>query len=457
MLDGGGSGGGSGTNWNGADVPAMWSAVANQETSVHWDLLSGWQKSYELTLQHLGRVKSYRDNLAAAWPPEKSPASAAYLERLDVLITHLQGTYDAAVANHTAFSGATWALADSRRELKKIYDEYVANQGKIEAHNAAMSSEHSGGLAGQAAKQQPPPVSNDRQQQLTWQARALMFTLSGELAQAQTAITKPPRYEPTLTISTDRERDGGNAYVPPAFPPLFPTDAESRPTRSAAVGSGPGTVATPAGPLGLIGPAGAGAGSGNPGLVLGGTGQVPVAPPGHPSVGIGPPPPAIPSPGNAINPPVPLPGVPPGAGPLTMPAPPTGATNNSTTARPGGAGAPPSGMRPMPVGGVIGGMPGAGLGQPATGGRAAQHINPVGGVIAPSGAGARPAGGVIGAGGIQPGMPVGGRPSAHGGRSEESSRWDPGNPWRTDEGVSPVVVPAAEQRIDPGPAIGFDR
>ncbi len=111
----------------------------------------------------------------------------------------------------------------------------------------------------------------------------------------------------------------------------------------------------------------------------------------------------------------------------------------------------------MPVGGVIGGMPGAGVGQPAAGGRTAQRINPVGGVIAPSGAGARPAGAMIGVGGIQPGMPVGGRPSTRRGGSDEPSRWDPDNPWRTDEGVSPVVAPSAEQRIDPGPAIGFDR
>ena len=450
MLDGGGSGGGGGTNWNGVDIPTMWSAVANQETSVHWDLLSGWQKSYELTLQHLGRVKSYRDNLAAAWPPERSPASAAYLERLDVLINHLQGTYDAAVANHTAFSGATWALADSRRELKKIYDEYVANQGRIAAHNAAMSTEHSGGLAGQAAKRQPPPVSNDRQQQLTWQARSLMFSLSGELAQAQTAIAKPNVYKPERMTSNDRERDGGNTYVPPAFPPLFPAAGESRPTRSSATGSGSGIVASPGAATTPGNP------SSNPGVVLGGTGTAQVALPGHPSVGIGPQPPVVAPPGNFINPLAPLPGLPPGNGPLTVPGSPTGAVNNGAMARPG-AGTPPNGMRPMPVAGVIGGLPGAGLGQPAGGGRTAQHINPVCGVIAPSGAGARPAGAMAGFGGVQPGMPIGGRPSAHRGGSDESSRWDPDDPWRTDEGVPPVVVPSAEQRIDPGPAIGFDR
>ena len=77
MLDPGGSGGYGGTNWAGKSVRDMWQAMANQQTDNHWTLLSGWRKSYELTLQHMSAVRSYRDNLATAWPPEKSPASAA--------------------------------------------------------------------------------------------------------------------------------------------------------------------------------------------------------------------------------------------------------------------------------------------------------------------------------------------------------------------------------------------
>jgi hypothetical protein len=103
--------------------------------------------------------------------------------------------------------------------------------------------------------------------------------------------------------------------------------------------------------------------------------------------------------------------------------------------------------RAMPPGGMIGGVPGAGLGQPGAGASAARRINPVGGMIGGGGSGTTPMGGAAG---------------GHRGRGqsedENAKRWDPDNPWETDEGVAPVVLPPrAVRRIDPGPAIGFDR
>jgi hypothetical protein len=52
---------------------------------------------------------------------------------------------------------------------------------------------------------------------------------------------------------------------------------------------------------------------------------------------------------------------------------------------------------------------------------------------------------------------MGGRPGLHSGEHVDDL-WDPDNPWETDEGVAPVVLPARETgRIDPGPTIGLDR
>ncbi|GAB3969357.1 hypothetical protein GCM10027615_23240 [Plantactinospora veratri] len=60
-------------------------------------------------------------------------------------------------------------------------------------------------------------------------------------------------------------------------------------------------------------------------------------------------------------------------------------------------------------------------------------------------------------GGQTYGMGSGARPASQG-REEEARHWDPDNPWETDEGVAPVMMPSREnRRIDPGPTIGSTR
>jgi hypothetical protein len=188
MLVADGGGGYGGTNWMDMDVIAMWQAIENQDTTAHYQLLTGWQRSYELTLEHLGQVKNYRQSLAEAWPPETSAASAAYVQRLDDLIANLQTTYDAAVANHDAFASATLALSMSRDDVKKIYDEYTANQVKLEEFKNQPRP-----VSKFPPPPQKPPVPDERQEELNNQARTIMFGLSGEIMQAKSQIVKPPR------------------------------------------------------------------------------------------------------------------------------------------------------------------------------------------------------------------------------------------------------------------------
>ena len=178
--------------------------VSNQQTDNHWTLLTGWRKSYELTLQHMTAVRSYRENLATAWPPEKSPAAAAYLQRLDNLIDHLQQTYDAAVANYDAFSSATLALSSARHDLKKVADEYFANQGKLAAYEQEIA-ERSGTKGTSSGR---PPVPDGRQAELEAQARSIMYGLSSELATARTQIRQAGRIHTGRTARRRRTRRG---------------------------------------------------------------------------------------------------------------------------------------------------------------------------------------------------------------------------------------------------------
>jgi hypothetical protein len=181
--------------------------------------------------------------------------------------------------------------------------------------------------------------------------------------------------------------------------------------------------------------------------------------------------------------------------------------------------APVGGVQPraLPQGGLIGGPPGAGLVQPSATGQM-RRVNPVGGVIGNEARGpsagrqGRFAGSRVnpltpeaserfasGQVGSQPGLSSAGAPRtaprAGGGRAraafsasdlppgvtqvkradgsiitphqygptrrndeEEGGRWDPDNPWKTGDGVAPVLRPSEHHdRVDPGPAIGLDR
>ncbi|WP_430780817.1 coiled-coil domain-containing protein [Actinoplanes sp. G11-F43] len=448
------SGGGTGrTSWDSTPIPMMWAALKDYDSAPHWRMTGAWRQSYELLIAHIGQVKQYRDNLAAAWPPHRSKAAAAYVQELDGLIENLEETYEAAIVNHQALSTATSAISEARRELEAVHTEYESNQ--------TLLAEYEKELTSWSAKYTPPenPLADGQQAALQSRAARIMQSLSAELATAQTSFIAPRPYTAAGNRGAGEElvspSGGGGAGGGPGFAPRSITP----PARS-------GSVTPPAvGEIAAPAPAGQG-----PTLV--GTTPAPV--------------PAAPNPGLPTAP-VATPTVPPGAG---GPFPLTPVPGNSPPRLPvtgGGVptrvGSPPTntGVRggPFPGGGVIGGSPATGGGSPTGGGGRPMSggAGPMSGGGGPMGGGGRPVnggpqrvnptGGMIGgpgAGGSgRPGGPgAPGGMGGPGGRRHQSDvdgdpqnrRWDPDNPWETDIGVDPVLLPAREQRIDPGPTIG---
>jgi hypothetical protein len=430
------AGGYGGTWWSRKNVEEMWEAIANQDTTSHYKLLTGWRRSFELTFEHLTQVKNYRENLAEAWPPEKSSASAAYITRLDALIAQLQETCDKAAANHDTFAAATLALEASRNNLKPLYDEYVANKIKLAAFAAAPPDRPVG--AGKYIIQAPkPPVANERQEELNDRARVIMYGLSDEIMTASAQIVQPMRYDPAASINNQGHEHGGRQYAAPSIPPIVPfsPEAPSDPTPSSERSLPPKTER-------------------QPGLVLGEYHRTPTSPSTSPTTENSPP--II----NGRSPSVIIPGT------LSPPSPSGSSTSRpgliyppgtSGRLRPGGGKAPNAGARAMPPGGVIGAAPGLGIGQPATGSRPVQRVNPIGGIIQPAGSVTRP--GTDERNSASPITPLAGFGSRPANREDEfttaTKHWDPDNPWQTIKGGDPVILPPAEKPIDPGPAIGL--
>lgn len=453
-----GAGGYTGaTNWNALDVEAIWRTLAGQRTEAQWAQVTGWRKTYELGIAHLGRLLTYRTGLAEAWPPEKNAASRTYLAQLDRLTDSIRQTCDAASANYTTLAAATSALDTSRAQVKKIYDEYqdkIKTKAEYDKQVAAMTE------AG-FTNAWKPPVTDVELARLNTRARTVMFSLSGELTQAQTQIRQPPRYD-VLSIGDQNQPDVYGASSPPSIPPIVPapTGAASpslASSRAASLNSGASPVGPDSGPT-----------DGGAGPILGSAGTIkpsalplpapgPLAPPPGPAGG---------GVAVALPPGVPIP--PGGFGRVTgnLSGPGAVTEGGARLLRPG-VGEVGGPARAMPPGGLIGAGPGAG--RPNAGATPTRRINPVGGVIGGGAAGTAPAGRAgqrpvtapgrppLGAqltGGQQLGAPAGGRRDGE----ENGQRWDLDNPWEVEEGVAPVVLPPDDPgRIDPGPAIGFER
>lgn len=482
MLEAAG-GGGAGTDWSGMSMEMIQTLAQSPDIDAHYKIVDGWQKSAELVGEHMSQVQQYRESLAAAWPPGKSSAAAAYITRLDALIKNLNETYEAALANHEAMSSASLSLGLAKTEMGKLYSQWEANNKALLAFNQQQAQKKTSATNGQPTPSpspsgdEPPPVTASQQEALRQKAITLMSGASSDLAQAQLKVVRPAPYSPLTSAEKDPHGGGSGAGGPATLPPIVPTPFSGGGGGGSSSGgtfsSNHGSASFPTTPSNAAPTTGSPfpAGGGNPGLVLGGTNTPPPPPP---TFTPGPSPiTTLPSGGGpTVNPGI----VPPNVGPFlpngTLP-PGSSFPNGEGAFKPFG-GAPEGGLKAMPPGGIIGKTPGAAPREPGIDRFGPQRVNPVGGVIGEPttgpgvmGGGRGAASGVRGGGGMasrrgiraagsqQPYGQLGNRSSGRRDQADDMS-WDPNNPWTIDEGVDPVVLPPLEQRIDPGPAIGLD-
>jgi len=431
MLDTGDGGGG--TPWESMTLDLMQRLIQNPDIEAHWQLVEAWNKSAQLLGDHLWQMQEYRSNLAAVWPPQKSPAAAAYLDRLDELISNVNETYEASIANHRAFSVVTGSIGQAQAKMQMIYQEYQTNKAALPLQGGT------------------PSVALQRQEELRLQAVKLLSSVSTDLAEAQSQIVKPAQYK-TITERGDAATPvTGDHHVAPPIPPIVPRPAAHRTPSTSARSTT--ILPTP------------GVDGSQPGLILGGVAQptvlspsvirsnpidpafpggtsgplsIPVLPP--PSAGIFP----------AIGSPIPP------SRPGTRP---DGGMPREGTTRPG-ASIPEGTTRATTPSGFFGGVPAAGSAQSRSRRTTARRINPVGGVIGEGGRalGSRRGVGISGSeAGEHPtglyGSGAGRRPGPR--HDDDRPRWDPENPWEIAEGVDPIVLPPRERPIDPGPVIGL--
>ncbi|MFC7548258.1 hypothetical protein [Plantactinospora sp. GCM10030261] len=411
----------AGTDWSRHDVPSMWRILEPQRTDAQWRQVAGWRRTAELASSHVGRLRSYREAVARAWSPERSPAARAYLTRLDHLIESVTRTAEVASANYTVLAATTGAIAASRDRLEKIHQEYVEMRHARETYERQRAELAAIGYH----PWRPAPVTEAEVEQLNDRARNVMIALSGELTQARSQIRQPPTYNrrPSFDVANP---DVYGESEPPSIPPIVPV-----PTGAQRSAKAPVTAA------GLATPPGSGpvlTGASEPAMMTGSVRAYGLASSG----------PFIPAPSmNHELPVVPPQVVPPATGSRPVVTPPSvGSLMPGPLRTPAGEGSGPG--RALPPGGVISGVP------QVAGTAPARQVNPVGGVLGsptvPTPAG-RPS--------SSPPTPLGYPPAALG---SDGQRSGPSRQWRTASGVPPVIHPPPEpRRADPGPAIGLDQ
>ncbi|GAB7043892.1 MULTISPECIES: hypothetical protein [Catenuloplanes] len=235
----------TGTPWHHRDIPFMWAAVAHHTPDAYAPHLAGWRRTTELLSEHVARMRTYRDNLAIAWNPTRSPAAAIYLARFDTDIANAQATLDASVANYTAYTAALTIVSEAQTRLRPIFDEYTTNTA-AEAARQEMTSA-SNGRAGAAAFMAAPDTER-RQAELTAIARSVMYRASQELIEATAALQIAPKYENRSPVFTPLD----NGMAPPSIPTVIPlpqATQSSLVTDATGPGSQQGSNETVGGPI----------------------------------------------------------------------------------------------------------------------------------------------------------------------------------------------------------------
>lgn len=452
------------TAWHLMSLPNMWACLQDQDTTNHWRHVTGWRKICDLSAAHLGHLREYRRGLAEAWPPESNAAARAYVGELDRLITRVQHTHDAAVANHRSLSAALHAITTSRAQIKTLHDEYAVKSRDKKAYEEILADPKA--VAGSRMPDRPPVTDADLER-LNARARVVMYGLSTELNQAQAALQKPPPASRGNPGASHADRDVYTPTDSPIIPPIVPAPISAF-NRAAppltTSSSNQGTATPPAPNIGSENGSSTAHARTGVGPILGGSGAGAATLPSFPH----PSPPINTSPNSSIlpvsaTPPVISPGP---NTPFNKPGSPTAPdplrrvekSNLGTPAHPQQM---TTTSRAAPTSGIIGTPPAAGIGQPTAGRPTSRQVNPIGGVIGGAGNSASRTGQLNsfpGTPGVVSGSSIGGNQSRIRSRETNAHTWDADNPWEVDQGVAPVVrAPEERGPIDPGPAIGLNR
>src|SRR2546423_15483053 len=92
------------TPWESYDVPQL-AGHLTENLGRAWGQARAWHNAADTTASYLDALRRLRANLVAVWPPDRSPAAKAYVERLDSLIASVDDVRDATAGSGEGVGG----------------------------------------------------------------------------------------------------------------------------------------------------------------------------------------------------------------------------------------------------------------------------------------------------------------------------------------------------------------
>jgi hypothetical protein len=161
--------------WWSFDLPTIWSMIEGEGSSAPWDHAIAWRTTCEALDAHTTNLKLLRDKLVERWPPERSQASAAFLDCLNGLIDSVPRASSASATNANALSDLTDILANAKARVQPLYEQWQANVNSGEPDPKVQAS-------------------------LKDQAALIMYQADEAVYQQGERFVVPPEYEAVPTV-----------------------------------------------------------------------------------------------------------------------------------------------------------------------------------------------------------------------------------------------------------------
>src|SRR2546423_2252933 len=111
------------TPWESYDVPQL-AGHLTENLGRAWGQARAWHNAADTTAGYLDALRRLRANLVAVWPPDRSPAAKAYVERLDSLIASVDDVRDATAGTGEALAGVLSSLEGARPQMDQWREEW---------------------------------------------------------------------------------------------------------------------------------------------------------------------------------------------------------------------------------------------------------------------------------------------------------------------------------------------